>query len=587
MSRFIIIVLCLGMGQYCAAKEKVESLIDKLVEVSQPGYGYAAYFSGSEFLPYPDTGKMVAEVLGGGAPVRSEVLRQIVEQGIDAVPALIKHIGDDRKIKMKPLQGISVTEFIDLYDFNNRTRKDIPKGVNRDFFDDDKNHPNKHSLTVGDLCFVALGQIVNRRYSTATYVPSGILSVSSPSYSKRLREIVIQDWQGLTREQHIQRLVEDFNMPDDEDRLFEAYLRLSYYYPETLGPLVIKHLEKPTYDAEKVSVFVNDRLYKNKDKNQRQKLFDEFIRINGEVYAAGVMNYLYDVLQYLDETGLGPDSKEPEMQAPALLTELFDRPAPVKYSDRPVIPAVSVDERSSFIRSLTYDNSSQVGEALHRVYLSNPKDKQIVPACLSALANRGYADFLIQQLAQFDFTTEDSDDFLLRCLESLSSSREKAVQKKLLDIALETPDDGYFFWALYGVQKPYPLSVFKHANEILDNLPETSEYDWGILEMIGQQFPDRAKAVYQKYLSTGSASRAKMMCKLLRNKSPLAKVILSPLLDDRRELEGFIGTMRVCDFAATVITDQTDKIIFDSDWPLERKDEVIGQIKKYCATPEK
>ena len=63
MGRFIIIVLCLGMGQHCAAKEKVESLIDKLVEVSQPGYGYAAHFSGAEFLPYPDTGKMGAELL--------------------------------------------------------------------------------------------------------------------------------------------------------------------------------------------------------------------------------------------------------------------------------------------------------------------------------------------------------------------------------------------------------------------------------------------------------------------------------------------------------------------------------------------
>ncbi|MCA9017669.1 MAG: hypothetical protein KDA77_20260, partial [Planctomycetaceae bacterium] len=163
MRTLIIIVLCLGIEQTCAASEDVESLIDKLVNVSQTGYGYADLYSGSEFLPYPDTGKMGPQVIGAAPPVRSEILGQIVGQGIDAVPALIKHISDDRKIKMKPLQGFSVTAFIDLYDFNNRTRKEIPKGNNRDFYDDDKNHPNKHSLTVGDLCFVALGQIVNRR----------------------------------------------------------------------------------------------------------------------------------------------------------------------------------------------------------------------------------------------------------------------------------------------------------------------------------------------------------------------------------------------------------------------------------------
>ena len=108
--------------------------------------------------------------------------------------------------------------------------------------------------------------------------------------------------------------------------------------------------------------------------------------------------------------------------------------------------------------------------------------------------------------------------------------------------------------------------------------------------MIGQQFPDRAKAVYQKYLSTGSAKRARLVCDLFRNDNPLpkeTKEIFLPLLDDRRELDGFIGTMRVCDLAAIVISDTTNKIYFDHNWPLEHKDKVIRKLKTYCTTPEK
>ena len=44
-------------GAMVIANDDVTKLLDKLVEVTEPGFGYSAYFSGSEFLPYADTGK--------------------------------------------------------------------------------------------------------------------------------------------------------------------------------------------------------------------------------------------------------------------------------------------------------------------------------------------------------------------------------------------------------------------------------------------------------------------------------------------------------------------------------------------------
>ena len=50
-------------GSMVVANDDVTKLLDKLVEVTEPGFGYSAYFSGSEFLPYADTGQMGTLVL--------------------------------------------------------------------------------------------------------------------------------------------------------------------------------------------------------------------------------------------------------------------------------------------------------------------------------------------------------------------------------------------------------------------------------------------------------------------------------------------------------------------------------------------
>ena len=111
-------------------------------------------------------------------------LCKIVAKGADAVPVLLKHIGDTRTIKMKPVRGMMWMDFPDEYDFNHRTRKIPPKGVNRDSLGSGRDQPTEHAITVGDLCFVALGQIVNRHFSATRYQPTGGLIVNSPTYSK-------------------------------------------------------------------------------------------------------------------------------------------------------------------------------------------------------------------------------------------------------------------------------------------------------------------------------------------------------------------------------------------------------------------
>ena len=198
---------------------QTESLIEQLPSISQIGYGYSAMFSGTQFLPDTNSDQVGTLVLGSQAPANSLVLEKIVKRGILAVPALLKHLDDKRETKIAPVSGMMWIQFANEYDFNHRLRKKSPAGVNKDeqdMFGTD--YPSSHTITVGDLCFVALGQIVNRNFSATRYQPTGGLIVNSPTYSTQLCMVVRTDSHNLNETKHRELLIQDFEMPDYEDR---------------------------------------------------------------------------------------------------------------------------------------------------------------------------------------------------------------------------------------------------------------------------------------------------------------------------------------------------------------------------------
>lgn len=585
------------LSSTAAADEPIERLVDKLIEVSEPGFGYSGYFAGSEFLPYDDTGEVGTLVLGAAQRARSETLRAIVEKGVDAVPVLLTHIGDERKVKMKPMSGMMWMSFADEYDWNRRTRPKSPAGVNRDDWPGGQDQRRQHAVTVGDLCFVALGQIVNRNFSATRYQPTGGLVVNSPSYSKRLREVIVADWTGLTREQHKQLLIEDFKTPDHAGRRTGAYLRLAFFYPETVEPLVLAELAKPTFDVFKVAGFCRDRLYKTANKGRRQQLYDQFIREHGAASSAGIMQQLFDDLDNLEANEQGrlhPRLTEYSTQPRELLIQLFGKPANVKSADRPFFDPVNESQRARLIRTLTHDQSRKIGEAVKQIFLNNKQDDYLAPACLACLANRGFGPFLAEQLGAINVADTKTNHLHLEYLRAGSTSREKVVQDKLRDILTATSNDDYFMAALAGLDKTAGLNnaaglakfdselVLQQATKILNGLPADTTQGEAMLAMIGQRFPDQAKRVFKDFLARGSAQRAETMCRVLWNGHPLSKEILGPLLDDKRFLSGFSEPMRVCDRAAQAISHVSREIKFDSDWPQKRRDEVIKVLKEYC-----
>lgn len=390
----ICLTACCAVGLgHCAdaaLDEQTEALVDQLPEISQIGYGYSAMFSGSQFLPEPDSSEVHTLVLGSQAPTNSAALERIVRRGVLAVPSLLKHLDDARETRIPPLSGMMWMSFADEYDYNRRLRKDAPTGVNKETFP--AGDPSRHTITVGDLCFVALGQIVNRSFNATRYQPTGGLVVSSPTYSKQLCAVVRADFAALTKEQHRDFLTQDFLAPDFEERRNGACGRLAFYYPESLEPLVLKQLAVPTYDVFKINDFVRDELYLNKSRDKRRAMFNEFIRTNGPAFADGVLLQLFDDLdiQEAEEQHRLSGRLKGKYDARSLLVQLYGFPNSVSSTNKPYITNWASGDMARFIKALGHYQSRKVDEAVHGVFSSITDDDYLALACMDRLKGQEY-----------------------------------------------------------------------------------------------------------------------------------------------------------------------------------------------------
>src|SRR5262249_451599 len=143
---------------------EITALIDKLQTIAEGGVGYVPTMTGDGFLPL-GVSNPGAMLLGQRPATASDAMRELVKRGGAAVPLLIAHLDVKRptKITLKHEGIFGGIFFNDEYDYNFRTVQRPPEGVNRDEHKPN-NHPSNHTVSVGDLCFVALGQIVNRGF---------------------------------------------------------------------------------------------------------------------------------------------------------------------------------------------------------------------------------------------------------------------------------------------------------------------------------------------------------------------------------------------------------------------------------------
>jgi ankyrin repeat protein len=324
--------------------------------------------------------------------MRDDVMLEIVRRGHRAVPHLLAHLGDTRRTG-HAIHCTSVREWVDR---NARTQAppfEPPGSDRRPSWE--AGRPRPGDVTVGDLCFVALGQIVNRQYPVSDGLGKLFMgyTITSPTALPAVHRQVLADWKGLDEASHLASLVNDFLNPDSDERLIGAAERLAYYYPRQLEGLALALLARRTYPVHLANLFIRKHLYSTNDMEKGRELLEGFVKEQGEAAREAVLLALYYDLSILEGREERreplPDFKDRPRH---LLVGLFGRPRSVRGRDLPRYPEVTTDAfKAWFIHTaLIHDSSELIDRAVLKLLLTAGDDDYMAQACMARLVGRGH-----------------------------------------------------------------------------------------------------------------------------------------------------------------------------------------------------
>ncbi len=205
-------------------RDDITTLISCLADLETPLLGLSASTtSGRAFAP------LGVVIVDGGMLVdhgleSSRAFTNLIKIGPKAIPFLIKALDDKRATKLE----VPFESFPEVSD--------------------------KYIVTIGDVCYAALGQILGRAYLPIQYVPSGSVVISSPTAKPPLIASLRNEWLNKDPVQHLYDLlindyqsVPSFNGKNLDDwntsRITEAARRLLYYYPKESSWRIAKKLD--------------------------------------------------------------------------------------------------------------------------------------------------------------------------------------------------------------------------------------------------------------------------------------------------------------------------------------------------------
>jgi ankyrin repeat protein len=366
----------------------IPKLIDRLVEITDPHDDYCGLTATNvTFLPLDREWRF-----NGGMPFRKpavgpEVLCSIVKQGARAVPYLVEHLTDSRKSKVLIGRGI-----VGGLSFDRNDRTDPPIATTFDFSGVDD--LDEYSATVGDFCFFALGQIINRDFSVVGGNGWASVIIYSPTASPELCSGVRKCWSGLTEQKHRESLIADFLKPDNDNRLIGAAKRLAYYYPDALEPLALKLLAMPRFEPWKVTRFVAAQLYAAKTPIEAKDLLDQFVVQNGSGAREGVLQQLKEDLKEVERYEGNQKTRKPPSYGDKprkLLVSLYHKKPDIRSTEIAESSAISTAQLERFIEGgLIYDQSDRIDRAIRDLIVRPESNDGLALACMKRLVGRGF-----------------------------------------------------------------------------------------------------------------------------------------------------------------------------------------------------
>jgi hypothetical protein len=227
-----------------------ETLIGKLTAIGCPLPGASDVAMPRAFLAQMDSMEHFSQtqfedIKGYHVPVSCDTtpVLNLMGAGPSALPALLRHVDDARPTKLVLGRDLAGAVLAEEYDARDMACTGKVCGTQ-------KTLQKPYTVKVGDLCFVLIGQLVNRQLVAAHVLADRVLVVNSPVSSPALAARVRADWAGAGDADVQDSLLADLRagMHDAPETLasrrFGALRLLRFYFPQTYAALAGADLEK-------------------------------------------------------------------------------------------------------------------------------------------------------------------------------------------------------------------------------------------------------------------------------------------------------------------------------------------------------
>lgn len=178
------------------SRKSVAELIDDLTQIDSESIALNTVYLRAGFIADETPAALRTGPYEIVSPDASPQMRELVRRGPLALPELIKHLSDERPTRLDvggPRPGNPSVFYGKWFgtEYSPRIRDSQPSRSNPAWT------PKSftiYTLKVGDICYMLIGQIVNRRLVTLQPIPTGMLQVNSPILAPVLIEKVRNDW---------------------------------------------------------------------------------------------------------------------------------------------------------------------------------------------------------------------------------------------------------------------------------------------------------------------------------------------------------------------------------------------------------
>ncbi|MGC4045251.1 MAG: hypothetical protein QM758_15775 [Armatimonas sp.] len=248
-----------------AEAASIRKLIHQLVTVDKPNFGLSPSTSGVVLGPIPSP-----ELTGSP-------LKELVRIGPRALPFLLEALEDSTPTRLI-IEKLGKYTLMPQFDnemggnpANAQEQKILSEKPRRgmDQFME-KDPPTCYQVTIGDICFVIIGQIVGRYYEAVHYQASGTIVINSPTHDPSIVKAVRAIWSSDNPTQHIfDSLLLDYSMSGTN-----ATMLLLYYFPRQIAPIIAQRIKS-------MLVYYSGLNHRESDSEVRFAWLEKQERVNG------------------------------------------------------------------------------------------------------------------------------------------------------------------------------------------------------------------------------------------------------------------------------------------------------------------